>query len=193
MSMSQAAATLKDLFISLTRDCQGVYIPSGMPADLKQGTKIVILHDLGNDYTIETEEGYWVRIDGQDADALGLELKSFDEILPGFSQLAIEEQVQQVLRTCYDPEIPVNIMDLGLIYDTEVFPIDSPKDPAYRVEILMTLTAPGCGMGDVLKNDVQRKLKRIPSIQVVNVNLTFDPPWDMSRMSEAARIQLNLG
>ena len=98
-----------------------------------------------------------------------------------------EQDVMNALKSCYDPEIPVNIVDLGLIYSCKITPLD---DQSKKIDIQMSMTAPGCGMGNVLKGDVEARILKLPSVKAVNVEVVFDPPWDMSRMSEAARLQL---
>ena len=140
---------------------------------------------LGGSYTVMTEQGYMVRLDARDADALGLTAATAEETAPGeFSEKLVWDQ----LRTVYDPEIPVNVVDLGLIYDCRITPVEGGN----QIDIKMTMTAPGCGMADVLKNDIQRRLAGLPTVQQLLVDVVFDPPWHPGRMTEAARLQLGL-
>ena len=177
--------------IVLQRDCEAIQIPYGNPITARAGTHVTVMHQLGDTFTIRTEHGYLLRIDGKDADALGIEPKPVSEApaaSDGEPGVVDEEQLWEQLRTCYDPEIPANIVDLGLIYACTVTPVEGGN----QVDVKMTLTAPGCGMGQVLKDDVERKLAAVPGVTLVNVELVFSPPWDPSLMSEAARLQLGM-
>jgi len=168
---------------TLSRDCEVLEIPSGIRHVLPMGTVVRISQALGDSYTVVTAQGMY-RIEGKDADALGLPVHQKTSAQPGtFS----EEAVWAELRTVFDPEIPVNIVDLGLIYSCAITPL---QQAGNRVEIKMTLTAPGCGMAGVLKADIERKLARLPGVNEVSVEVVFDPPWDPGRMSEAAKLQL---
>ena len=173
--------------VTLARSCQAIEIPSGRAVEIPVGTAVRVLQSRGESYTVATDYGYMYRIDGKDRDALGLE--SAAEEAPAERQpVEFEEQmVWDVLKGVYDPEIPVNIVDLGLIYSAKITPLG---ENLRRIEIQMSMTAPGCGMGNVLKADVESRLSRLPSVKEVQVDVVFDPPWDMSRMSEAARLQL---
>lgn len=176
--------------ITLERDCEAVLIPSGTPIRLRQGSVVFITQALGGTYTVNIN-GNLARIAEKDADALGFEVASEakeEEELVGDGSVD-EQKVWDQLRTCYDPEIPINIVDLGLIYNCEITPLDGKGN---RVDILMTLTAPGCGMGDFLAADVQQHVAAVPNVTDVNVELTFEPPWDHSMMSEAARLETGL-
>jgi probable FeS assembly SUF system protein SufT len=183
--------------VKLKRDCEAAQIPSGFKMMLPAGSEVRITQSLGGAYTVITEEGMMVRIAEKDADALGKEIaeplsgrdNAGVDLKPAPAQKSIEDQVWAQLRTCYDPEIPVNIADLGLIYLCRVSPL---PEGGNKVEIKMTLTAPGCGMGEVLRADVEGKVLRIPGIKQADVQLTLDPPWDQSRMSEAAKLQLGM-
>jgi probable FeS assembly SUF system protein SufT len=173
---------------TLRRPVDVVEIPAGTPAKLPKGMDVIVAQTLGGMYTVHTSDGRMVRIDGRDADAIGYEVTP--ELSAGegeLSEKSIQERVWDQLKTCYDPEIPVDIVELGLIYLCEVNQLFGGE---YRVDIRMTLTAPGCGMGGVLKSDVERKVAAIPGVKEVVVDLVFDPPWDKDRMSEAARLQL---
>jgi probable FeS assembly SUF system protein SufT len=173
--------------INLTRDCAATEIPSGTPHVLPSGAKVRITQSLGGSYTVLTEMGYMVRIDAKDADALGL-TPAAPAAEPAAPQEFSEKLIWDQLRTVYDPEIPVNVVDLGLIYECKV----SPVDDGNRIEIQMTMTAPGCGMADVLKADIQRRLATLPTVKGLQVDVVFDPPWNPTRMTEAARLQLGL-
>lgn len=167
--------------IVVQRDVQSVLVPSGHLFDLKAGTPVRIMQALGGNYSVEVF-GNMVMIQSQDADALGFEVdKSIAEFLE--SDIGLEEKALRQLKSCYDPEIPVNIYDLGLIYDVRV---------TDDIHIVMTLTSPTCGMGPYIVEEVKRKLSQIPGVNQVEVELVFDPPWDKSRLSKQAKLQLNI-
>lgn len=171
--------------IVLTRDTDTTQIPSGIPHRLTAGTTVRLMQALGGSYTVITDVGYMVRIDAKDADALGKTPTAAEVEEPKeFS----ENLVWDVLRTVYDPEIPVNVVDLGLIYICQI----SPVDDGNKIDIKMTMTAPGCGMADVLKADIQRQLLALPTVKELNVEVVFEPPWTPAKMSEGARLQLGL-
>lgn len=170
--------------ITLSRECDAIEIPSGAPAKLPVGAGVRVMQYLGSSYTIASEYGMF-RIDVKDADALGLTPPP-QAAAPEQAEFS-EKLVWDQLKTVYDPEIPVNIADLGLIYSCVTEPLEQ---GGRRIEIKMSMTAPGCGMGNVLKADVENKLARLPEVKEVNVEIVFDPPWNPSRMSEAARLQL---
>lgn len=172
-------------FIELKRDCEAIEIPSGIARRLTAGTRVRIAQFLGNAYTVVTDFGNMCRVDGKDADALGLTAPAATE--QSESQASFSEQlVWDQLKTVYDPEIPVNIVDLGLIYSCDIAPLENGK----KIDVKMSMTAPGCGMGNVLKADVENKLARLPEVKQVNVAVVFDPPWHPGLMSEAAKLQL---
>ena len=173
---------------SLSRDVRAVIIPAGEELQLRAGTNGFITQSLGGSFTVYIE-GNLFRIAGSDADALGKEPVPPPEIPENATDKDIEEVIWQQLKTCYDPEIPVNIVDLGLIYRLDVVP---GKDGQRSVSIDMTLTAPGCGMGEILVQDAQEKIVVIPTIADVRVELVFDPPWNQSMMSDEARLQTGL-
>ena len=177
--------------ITLSRDCQAIQIPSGEKVTLPAGSQVRITQSLGGSYTVTTERGYMVRIASKDADAIGEETSGvFDSGGSSAVEPAdVERLVWDQLKTCYDPEIPVNIAELGLIYSCLITPL---PEGGNKVEIKMTLTAPGCGMGESLKADVQSKILNLPGIKDVNVELVWDPPWDRSMISEAAKLQLGM-
>lgn len=171
---------------TLSRDVEVTAIPYGERIPLPAGTTVFLTQSLGGSYTVITDMGYMVRIEGKDADAIGEEAVSG----PSAEELArrpLDELVWDQLRTCYDPEIPVNIVDLGLVYSCEVTPH---PEGGHKVSVRFALTAPGCGMGDVLRHDIKSKIAGLPDVKEAEVEVTFDPPWDPSRMSEAARLQL---
>jgi probable FeS assembly SUF system protein SufT len=177
--------------VNVTRDVVAVVIPDGTESFIKAGAQVFIQQVLGGMFTVQTEEGYLMRIDGKDADAIG-------QAIPDERREITKEEVKkkgittcvlEQLKTCYDPEIPVNIVDLGLIYSQEIKPCDD-NPQTYLVYIEMTLTAPGCGMGEILKSDVEKKICDIPLVRDVIVDLVFDPPWESTKMSDAAKLQL---
>jgi probable FeS assembly SUF system protein SufT len=178
--------------ITLSRDCEAVQIPSGTIIMLPAGTQVWMMQSLGGAYTVTTDRGYMVRIAGKDADALGMETAPASQAaLSGTAESPedIEKLVWDQLKTCYDPEIPVNIADLGLVYSCVITPL---SEGGNKVEIKMTLTAPGCGMGDFLKTDVQSKVLTVPGVKEADVEVVFDPPWNPSMMSEVARLELGM-
>ena len=174
--------------IDLTRDCEATLIPGGQKMTLSQGDSVVLTQALGGSFTVRTESGYLARIDAQDADALGFESDPADEKPEGAEPLDLQ-RVIDTLKTVFDPEIPVNVVDLGLVYVCEVHPL---ADGGQRVEIKMSMTAPGCGMGDVLKGDARAKVEALDGVTDVDIEIVWDPPWDASRMSEAAQLQLGM-
>lgn len=175
--------------VTLTRDVEASVIPIGTKVTLQKGEQANITQSLGGSYTVVVN-GNMFRIEGKDADALGMEVVEKKTSLAGpVTQETVEKEIWNQLKTCYDPEIPVNIVDLGLIYDCHV---ESIGQNSYKVGIKMTLTAPGCGMGPVLQQDVQNKLLSLEAVDDVNVELVWDPPWNQSMLTEAARLQLGL-
>jgi len=174
--------------IELKRECKAIEIPSGIERVLPAGSFVRVSQNLGASYTVMSDLGYMCRIDARDADALGLTPAPAPEnqLVPGaFSEHAVWDQ----LKTVYDPEIPVNVVDLGLIYACNIKSLDR---GGKEIDVKMTMTAPGCGMANVLKADVERKLGQLPEVETVQVDVVFDPPWRPARMSEAARLQLGL-
>ena len=174
--------------VTLERDVKAIIIPAGEEVTLRTGTSGFITQALGGSFTVYVE-GNLFRIAGIDADALGKEPVPPPKIPENASDADIEEIIWQQLKTCYDPEIPVNIVDLGLIYRCEVRSLGNGER---SVEVDMTLTAPGCGMGDILVQDAQEKIAVIPTVADVRVYLVFDPPWNQGMMSEEARLQTGL-
>lgn len=172
--------------VVLSRDCEATQVPFGSVQVLPAGTRVRIMQSFGGTYTVATEQGFMMRIESKDADALGLASQAQPaEAAPGqFSEKLVWDQ----LKTVYDPEIPVNIVDLGLIYSCQIAPVEG----GHKVEINMSMTAPGCGMGNVLKADIERKLSQLPEIKEVDVKIVFDPPWHRDLMTDAAKLQLGL-
>lgn len=170
--------------IATTRDCPARLVPTGDPITIPGDTFVTLTQSLGGTYTVIVN-GNMARIDGEDADALGFEsqVQTFE---PPADGCVSEAQVSEALASVYDPEIPVNIVDLGLIYGVEV------DRGSGDVAIDMTLTAPGCGMGDVLVAEVKRRVARVPFVRQVDVTLVFDPPWSRDRMTEEAQLTLGL-
>jgi len=180
---------LNDLWLDVQRDCIVITIPDGKNLVLHAGQKVYIMQTLGGMFSVEVNNGQYVRIDGNDADAIGQEIpfECKDISQYDLKNKSIKEIAWEQLKTCYDPELPVNIVDLGIIYDVSIS-----KKKKNEIEIKMTLTAPGCGMGEVLKSDIERKLKEIPGIKKVKVEIVFEPIWTPKMMSEAARLHLGL-
>ncbi|MFC1542312.1 putative Fe-S cluster assembly protein SufT [Pseudomonadota bacterium] len=176
--------------ITVNRDVEAVLIPLGTPVMIPEGAQVRMTQELGGSFTVAVN-GNLARVEGRDADALGLseaEPAREADIKPAEGPVS-EEELWNVLKTCYDPEIPVNIVDLGLVYDCHVVDTDEGKN---HVEVLMTLTAPGCGMGPFIVDDVRQKVLSIANVSDVNVELVFDPPWDRAMMSDEAKLQLGM-
>jgi probable FeS assembly SUF system protein SufT len=174
--------------VRLERDCRAVMVPQGQEVTLPAGQSGYITQALGGSFTVFVD-GNLFRISGADADALGKEPPEPLVLPDDAGDADVERLVWQQLRTCFDPEIPVNIVDLGLIYDCT---LETGGAGGRRVRISMTLTAPGCGMGDILVDDVRSKLERIPTVAQADVELTFDPPWNHSMMSEVAKLETGM-
>lgn len=172
----------------LSRDIEVAAIPYGELIPLTAGSVVYLTQSLGGSYTAVTDMGYMVRIEGKDADAIGEQAQApaSPEALSG---KPLQEQVWDQLKTCYDPEIPVNIVDLGLVYECDVA---ARPEGGNKVAVKFTLTAPGCGMGDFLRRDIESKVKALPGVDEADVEVVLEPAWDQSRMSEAARLQLGL-
>ena len=172
---------------TLSRDVDAVIVPAGINVKLRAGQSGFITQALGGSFTVYVE-GNLFRVAGKDADALGKELAAVPELPPDASDADVRELAWQQMKTCYDPEIPINIVDLGLVYSCEVR-----SEPDGRViSIEMTLTAPGCGMGEVLVQDIREKVELIPTVKRADVELVFDPPWNQTMMTEAARLQTGM-
>lgn len=171
--------------IILNRDTMALMVPLGVPIRIPQGTEVTVIQNLGGAFTVDVS-GNLVRIESRDADALGQKVKNPMDNLP--KDATIKDKVWTQLSTIFDPEIPVNIVDLGLVYTCK---IEKCAD-LYFVTVEMTLTAPGCGMGPVLIDDLKHKILTIPGVNKVEVELVFDPPWDRSMMSDTAKLQLGI-
>lgn len=175
--------------LDLTRDCDAVRIPVGDKVRLAAGTEVYLTQSLGGSFTIQAPSyGGLFRIAGLDADALGREVPEEARVLAA-GEGEIDDLVQAALSTCYDPEIPVNIVDLGLVYDTRIS--DLPEG-GYRVDVKMTLTAQGCGMGTAIAGDAEEKLLSIPSVSAASVRVVWDPPWTPHMISEEGRRRLGI-
>ncbi len=175
--------------IILSRDCEAIQIPSGEKVMLPAGSRVTVTQSLGGSYTVTTDQGYLVRIANKDADAIGEEAEASqaERLTAAAGPADLEKLVWDQLKTCFDPEIPVNIVDLGLVYHCQVTPLPEGDN---KVDVKFTLTAPGCGMGQVLKADMESKILSLSGVKDVDVEVVFDPPWDPSKMSEAAKVQL---
>lgn len=183
---------MRGLQTPLARDCEVTMIPSGERVLMPAGTEVRVLQTLGGNVTVQGDYGQLMRIDEKDAEVLGADyLAQNQKPEPAEAPVAEgtfdEEQVWEQLRTVYDPEIPVNIVELGLVYTCKATPL---PEGGQRVEIQMTVTAPGCGMGPVLVEDVRNKVRGVPGVKEAEVELVWEPPWDQSRMSDVARLQL---
>lgn len=172
--------------VEVQREVEAALIPSGTKVQLQPGTQVMVTQALGNSYTVYVN-GNLVRINGKDGDAIGLVILELPDI--NAKDGTVEEKIQMQLKTCFDPEIPVNIVDLGLIYNTQIVPLGMND---FHVDIVMTLTAPGCGMGPVLVGEVEEKIRMIKEVKSVKVDLVFDPPWDRDMVSDEAKLQLGI-
>ncbi|HEX6179074.1 MAG TPA: putative Fe-S cluster assembly protein SufT [Thermoanaerobaculia bacterium] len=176
--------------VVISRNAEAVMIPSGEKVLVPQGAHATITQSLGGTYTLITDRGLMVRISGREVEAIG---KTPTEVPQSgdvpITPETLEQMVWDQLKTCYDPEIPVNIVDLGLVYLCELNPAE---DGRTDVKVKMTLTAPGCGMGPVLAGDVKHKIEALPGVRVADVEVVFDPVWDRSMMSDAAKLQLGM-
>jgi probable FeS assembly SUF system protein SufT len=180
--------------IHLTRDIEAIQIPSGLTKKLEKGTPCIITQSLGGTYTVVVEHSAGLfRVLAQDGDALG----KLPATIPGASNGATphtggpikEDAIWEQLKTCYDPEIPVNIVDLGLIYSMEIKP---QQDGGNLIEVKMTLTAPGCGMGPSIASDAQRKILSVPGVTDAQVDVVWDPPWSADRISPEGKSKLGM-
>jgi len=172
----------------VSRDVKAVLVPAGIEVKLRTGSVGYITQALGGSFTVYVE-GNLFRVQGADADAIGKTPPQPIELAPDATDEDVLAMAWSQLKTCYDPEIPVNIVDLGLVYECD---IKRREDGARYADVKITLTAPGCGMGDVLLQDAKDKLEQIPTLVVANVELVFDPPWSREMMSEAARLQTGM-
>ena len=172
----------------VNREVRAVIVPAGAEVKLRPGQAGYITQALGGSFTVYIE-GNLFRIAGEDADAIGKESVKPPELPPNATEEDVRKLAWDQMRSCYDPEIPINIVDLGLVYECTVSPNE---DGTRTVDVKITLTAPGCGMGDILVEDVRDKIGRVPTVREARVSLTFDPPWNQSMMSEAARLQTGM-
>jgi len=173
--------------VTFTRDVDAIIVPAGVNVKLREGQAGYITQALGGSFTVYVE-GNLFRIAGKDADALGKQPTETPDLPPDATDEDVRNLAWQQMKGCYDPEIPINVVDLGLIYECSV----KAEADGRVLDIKMTLTAPGCGMGDVLVQDVKEKVEIIPTVKRADVELVFDPPWDQSMMSEAARLQTGM-
>jgi probable FeS assembly SUF system protein SufT len=173
-------------FIKISKDCDAVLIPSGDPIILKKGTPVKITQSLGGNYTLYVN-GNLVKLDGKDAKAIGKKDSTESDVT--YAKDFDEKLIWEQLKTCYDPEIPVNVVDLGLIYDLQY---ENLTEEEYYVKIKMTLTAPGCGMGPAIAADVEQKVKGLHFVKDVLVELVWDPIWNQDMMTEEAQLKLGM-
>jgi probable FeS assembly SUF system protein SufT len=171
--------------VTLRRDCQGFLIPAGTSLHLPKGTEVTIVQSLGGNYTVNVY-GNWVQINAIDADALG---KAVEHSMVFDDNASLEDKAWSLMKTCFDPEIPVNIVDLGLVYKCDLTKNDEDN---YQANVDMTLTAPGCGMGPVLAADVKSKLETLAEIDKAHVEIVLDPPWNQNMISDEGKLQLGL-
>ncbi len=172
----------------VNREVRAVVVPAGQEVKLKPGQAGYITQALGGSFTVYLE-GNLFRIAGEDADAIGQEAVKPPELPPNANEEDVRKLAWEQMRSCYDPEIPINIVDLGLVYGCDV---TQNEDGTRAVDVKITLTAPGCGMGNILKADVERKLSQLPDVTEVRVEIVLDPAWHPGLMSEAAKLQLGL-
>jgi len=175
--------------VELKRDCEATQIPAGIATTLPAGTRVDITQTLGGSYTVRALSGGLFRIEAKNADALGIEASTISGVQAGSDAPVDEQSVWDTLKTCYDPEIPVNIVDLGLVYDLKIVSLPSGRS---GVAVKMTLTAPGCGMGGVIAGDAQQRLLGLPGVEEANVEVVWDPPWHQSMISPEGRRILGL-
>ncbi len=179
--------------VVLNRACKAVQIPSGLEIEIPAGTEVIITQSLGGTFTVAAPTGL-AQISGKDADALGMDPAEVEAAAkaaaPGEAAdgLSLEDRLWEQLKTCYDPEIPVNIVDLGLVYDCRLVEDNGVR----RAEVKMTLTAPGCGMGPVIASEAEHKLLALDGVDEAKVELVWDPPWSQTMISEAGRMKLGM-
>jgi probable FeS assembly SUF system protein SufT len=173
--------------IMLKRDCDAIMIPSGEQVSLAAGATVWLTQTVGSGYTVMTDRGYSVRIDVRDGDVLGM--AAVEDVQPAANDGSIDDLVWRQLRSCFDPEIPVNIVELGLVYGCEVQALPGGGNKAV---VRFTLTAQGCGMGQFIKEDIRKKLLALPEICEADVELVWEPPWNQSRISAGAKLQLGI-
>ena len=173
-----------------TREVGGIQIPDGTPGIIPAGSRVLITQQLGNSFTVVAPNGAMYRIDDRNADALGKQVPQATTMPTenGDGEQSLEDRIWSQLKECYDPEIPVNVVELGLVYDVNI--TEEPKASGSVVSVKMTLTAPGCGMGPVLAEEIRSRLSQLSGVVDADVEVVFDPPWNPSMMTEAARLQL---
>ena len=177
--------------VTFSRNTDAVMIPSGERVLVPNGSVATITQSLGGSYTLITDRGLMIRVSGREVEAIGKTPENVVDVTPGeaLTPEKLESLVWDQLKTCFDPEIPVNIVDLGLVYLCE---LQDAEGAGTNVKVKMTLTAPGCGMGPVLAHDVKTKIESLPGVKTAEVEVVFDPVWDRSMMSEAAKLQLGM-
>ena len=177
--------------VTFSRNAEGIMIPSGERVLIPNGSHATITQSLGGAYTLITDRGLMVRVSGREVQAIGKTPENVVDVKQGEEVTAekLEELVWDQLKTCYDPEIPVNIVDLGLVYNCSVTDL---AEGGKKAEVKFTLTAPGCGMGDVLREDIKGKLLTVPDVKEADVQVVFDPPWSLQMMSDVAKLQLGM-
>ena len=176
--------------VTFSRSAEAIMIPSGEKVLVPVGAQATITQSLGGTYTVITDRGLMVRISGREVEAIGKTPQDVATVTPeDITPEKLEGMVWDALKTCYDPEIPVDIVELGLVYVCDVLPLDEER---FWVSIKMTLTAPGCGMGETIAREVREKVEALPRIDGARVEVVFDPPWDRSMMSEAAQLALGM-
>jgi probable FeS assembly SUF system protein SufT len=187
---------MKYELLTVSRDAKAITIPYGTETVVFKDEKVYLTQTLGGSFTLQRDNGQLVRVEGKDADALGKEVPAEAKVFKidykdqeQVDSATVEKKVWMALKSCYDPEIPVDIVELGLVYGCLV---KDHSEGGKRVEVVMTLTAPGCGMSTVLKAEIEEKLSRIPGVREAFVEVTFEPPWNQSLMTEAARLQLGM-
>lgn len=180
-------AAVEQRMVAVERDCPARAVPSGQPITLPKNAFVTITQARGGNYTVRYQ-GNLARVDGTDADALGLQREEIP-YTPSGSDIPQEDNIWDTLRTIYDPEIPVNIVELGLVYAVK---IEQTSSDHYTVTVTMTLTSPTCGMGTVLANDVRYRLSKAPHVDEVIVNIVFDPPWNRDNISDEAKLELGI-
>ncbi len=176
---------------TLSREVTATQIPSGDKQPLPAGSRVFLHQTLGGSYTVQTDFGLY-RIDGKDGDALGETVSETKVAAATLSDGATApEAIWEQLRQVYDPEIPVNIVDLGLVYSMDVVRVTEPE-PGHRVDVSMTLTAPGCGMGPAIAEDAKSKVLLVPGVSAADVRITWEPPWNQQMISEEGKMKLGL-
>jgi probable FeS assembly SUF system protein SufT len=180
-------------WIEVERDVDATVIPSGDEVTVSEDTKVMINQEMGDQYTLRTQRGHLVRIEAEDADAIGRDPPSSDgdeqEATEEELEGPIEDRVWDKLSEVYDPEIPIDVTELGLIYECD---IEETDEATYEVRVEMTLTAPGCGMGDVMAQDAMNKVESLPDVEACDVEIVFNPPWTPDKMSDEARLELGM-